>query len=109
MCEERKYLVKAGMRTNLDSMYTSLSLKEYEMLDGEYDTVEILGEDLDINGVVDLKEEVLDLLNKANFGRVTGREYGRIKEISEERDRWRYETNVLAGCPEEYLGYSFLT
>lgn len=103
--EVRKYYVKSGMRFNLDSMSTSLSLKIYEMQDGEYDTVWIMGKKLDLDGVEALKDEVDDLLMKANFGKVTGREYGRIKEISEERDAWRLARNIEAGTPDEYLGY----
>lgn len=109
MNNERKYYVKSGMRTNLDSMNTSLELIMYDMEDGKYNTVWIMGKELDIEGVEALRDEVNDLLMKANWGKVTGREYGRIKEISEERDAWRLARNIAAGTPDEYLGYCSMT
>lgn len=106
--EVRKYWVKAGMRTNLDSMNTSLELIMYDMEDGLYSEVEIMGRKMTMIEVDNFRSEVLDLLQKATWGKVTGREYGRIKRISDERDMWRYQRNVAAGQSEDVLSECFI-
>lgn len=106
--EERKYFVKAAYRTNLDTMITKLQCFEYDMRDGEYETVEVMGKTYDDITIGDLIDECRDLLGKANFGKVTGREYGRIKAISDARDIMRYNTCISKGMDESKAAYAFL-
>lgn len=106
--EERKYFVKAAYRTNLDTMITKLHCFKYDMEDGEYDTVEVMGKTYDIDTIYDLIDECQVLLGKANFGKVTGREYGRIKAISDARDVMRYSTCIANGMDESKAAYAFL-
>lgn len=107
--EERKYFVKSGMRTNLDSMITKLHCFRYDMQDGEYDTVNVMGKTYDADTIWELIQECADLLGKANFGKVTGKEYGRIKYISEYRDMLRYATCIAKGMDESRAQYAFMS
>ena len=106
--EVRKYYCNNSMKFNLDSMYTHLQCIKYDFEDkvitGE---VEICGRKVDIDTIDDLIEEVGDLLGKAMWGKVTGREYGRIKAISQERQMIRYMTCLNAGMSERDAGYAF--
>lgn len=106
--EERKYFVKSAYRANLDSMITKLQVCEYEMRDGEYSSVKVLGKVYDKITIYDLIEECQELLGKANWGKVTGKEYGRIKAISNERDMMRYNTCIAKGMSESKAAYAFL-
>lgn len=106
--EERKYFVKAAYRTNLDSMLTKLHCISYDMEEGEYDTVNLMGKVYDIDTIEDFKDEVRDLLGCANWGKVTGKQYGRIKAISEYRDWMRYNTCLAKGMDESKAAYAFL-
>lgn len=108
MTEERKYWVKASYRTNLDTFITKCQCIKYEMEDGEYDEIELVGKKYNLETIYDLMEECQDLLGKANFGKVTGREYGRIKQISEFRDYQRYATCIASGMSEEKASFAFL-
>ena len=105
--DERKYWVKMNWRTNLDSMYTSLCCILYDMEDGITETVEIMGKEMDYDAVWDFREEVGDLLSKATVGKVTGKEYGRIKAISDERNMWRYSKCLAAGMSENEAALAF--
>ena len=106
--EERKYWVKASYRTNLDSFITKCHCIRYDMEDGEYDEIELLGKKYDIETIYDLIDECQHLLGIANCGRVTGKEYGRIKRISEFRDCQRYATCIANGMSEDKASYAFL-
>lgn len=108
MKNERKYWVKSAYRTNLDSMHTSVMNYIYDMMGGEGpETITILGEEMDFNRLYEFKEELETLIDLA-WGKVTGKEYGRIKEISDERNMWRYMRNIAAGKSEDVAAYSFL-
>ena len=104
---ERKYYVRMNWRFNLDSMYTSLCNILYDMEDGTVKTVEIMGKEMDYDAVWDFRDEVADLGFKASVGKVTGKEYGRIKAISDERNLWRYSTCIAAGMSERDASYAF--
>lgn len=106
--DERKYFVKAAYLTNLDTMITKLHCYKYDMQDGEIENVEIMGEIYDINSIYDIIEECQQLLLKANSGKVTGKEYGRIKQISDYRDMMRYSTCIEKGMDESNAAYAFL-
>lgn len=106
--EVRKYYCNNSMKFNLDSMYTHLKCIQYDFEDGVIrGEIEICGRKVDIDTIGDLIEEVGDLLGKATWGKVTGREYGRIKAISEERQMIRYMTCLNAGMSERDAGYAF--
>ena len=106
--EERKYFVKSAYRANLASMITKLHCFVYDMRDGEYKTVEVMGKVYDEITIGDLIEECRELLGKANWGKVTGREYGRIKAISNARDIMRYSTCIAKGMDESKAAYAFM-
>lgn len=105
--DERKYWVKMNWRFNLDSMHTSLTNILYDMEDGAVKTVEIMGKEMDYDAVWDFREEVDDLLCKATVGKVTGKEYGRIKAISDERNMWRYAKCIESGMSESEAALAF--
>ena len=103
---ERKYWVKMNYRFNLDSMHNHVWCLIYDIEDGLYDSVELLGERMDVDRLYEFKEELEDLMSKA-FGKVTGKEYGRIKAISDERNMIRYATCLNNGMSERDAGYAF--
>ena len=106
--EERKYFVKAAYRANLDSMLTKLHCISYDMEAGEYDTITLMGKVYDIETIEDFKDEVRELLGYANWGKVTGKQYGRIKAISDARDWMRYNTCISKGMDESKAAYAFM-
>lgn len=106
--EERKYFVKAAWRTNLDTMLTKVECYDYDMRDGEYDSIEIMGKTYDVVTIEELKDELRRLIN-VSYGKVTGKEYGRIKAISEYRDLIRYSTCIAKGMDEQKAAYAFMS
>ena len=106
MAQERKYFVKMNYRFNLESMHTKVWCHIYDMRDGLYDTVELMGETMDINTLFDFLDELENLMAVAN-GKVTGKEYGRIKAISDERNMIRYATCLNKGMSEADAGLAF--
>lgn len=106
--EARKYFVKHGMRFNLDSMRTKVLNLRDDMRDGTITKVELLGKVYDEDSIDDFIAELEDLMYKA-MDRVTGKEYGRIKAISEARDIMRYATCLAAGMDERDAGYCFMS
>lgn len=106
--EQRKYFVKAGWRTNLDTMLTKVECIDYDMRDGEYDSVEIMGKVYDVVTIEELKDELRHLIS-VSYGKVTGKEYGRIKAISEYRDMIRYATCIAKGMDESRAAYAFMS
>ena len=107
MAEARKYWVKANYRFNLDSMYTHIKVLIHDIEDGEYETVHLMGEEMDIDRLYAFKDEVEELSMTAQFSKVTGKEYGRIKAISDERNMLRYLTCIASGMSEDKAGYAF--
>lgn len=106
--EERKYFVKAAYRTNLDSMLTKVHCIDNDMREGEYDTVEIMGKVYDVVTIDELIDELRKLIT-LSWGKVTGKEYGRIKAISEYRDMMRYATCIAKGMDESKAAYAFMS
>lgn len=107
MANERKYFCNSSMKFNLDSMYTHVKVAEYRMIDGEIDAIEVCGGKWTLDNIDELLAEIDDLLNKAVWGKVTGKEYGRIKAISEERQVIRYCQCIDAGMDENRAAYAF--
>lgn len=114
MAQERKYWVKESMRFNLTSMIDHVHCMQYGF-EGDEDCKEYIG-----NGEViiagthirsaadceDFLEELYDLYDKM-FYKVTGKEYGRIKAIAEERQWIRYNTCISHGMSENDAAYAF--
>ena len=105
--EERKYWVKMNWRFNLDSMYTHVWCCIYEVEDGKRKTVNLMGEEMDLDRLYEFKDEVEELSMVAQFRKVTSKEYGRIKAISDERNLIRYATCLASGMDERDAGYAF--
>lgn len=106
--EERKYFVKEGYRTNLGSMYTKARLIAYDLELGEYNHVQLVGKTYDVDTIYEFLDE-LEQLSYVAFGKVTGKEYGRIKAISEEMDWMRYCSCIANGMDESRAAYAFLS
>ena len=95
------------MKFNLDSMYTHIKCIGYDLEDGKIKSAYVCGRTVTLDNIDELLEEVGDLLSKATWGKVTGKEYGRIKAISEERQMIRYATCIAHGMSERDAGYAF--
>ena len=106
--EVRKYWVKAAYKTNLDSMATHVKCLMYDIEDGKCETVNLMGEEMTYDDLVDFEMECQDLLGAAMYGKVTGSEYGRIKAISDERNMIRYMQCVSKGMSEDEAVYAFM-
>lgn len=106
MANERKYLVKDAYRTNLDSMITKVWCYIDDIQEGKYQAVKVMGKVMDEDDLYSFIQEMEDLECKAH-GRVTGKEYGRIKAISDERNLIRYATCISSGMDEKDAGYAF--
>lgn len=105
--EQRKYFVKENYRFNLDSMITKVWCYIYDIQEGKYEYVYLMGRKMDEEALDVFKDECEDLLLKAQCGKVTGKEYGRIKAISDERNIIRYATCLEKGMSENDAGYAF--
>ena len=111
---ERKYWCNSSMRFNLDSMINHVHCIMYGF-EGNEDCKKYIG-----NGTVEIAgtilrneedceyflQELYDLNAKAS-GKVTGKEYGRIKSISEERQFIRYYTCLASGMNEHDAALAF--
>ena len=106
MAEIKKYFVKMNMRFNLDSMRTTMLNIRDEMRNDEYDSIEIMGKTMNEDDVENFIDELEDLMCKANR-KVTGKEYGRIKEIADARNMMRYVTCLANGASESEAALAF--
>lgn len=106
---ERKYLCKESYRFNLESMSNKLHCIEYDLDDGKLQfPIEIANTKIhNWDEFEALREECQDLCSKASWGKVTGKEYGRIKEIVEWRVMQRYLTCIASGMDEAKAGVCF--
>ena len=105
--ESRKYYVKHNYRFNLDSMRTSMLCIRDDMRDGVIDgPVEVMGKQMTEAAVDAFIAEIEDLIYKA-YGPVTGKEYGRIKAISDARNAMRYAKCIAAGMSENDAALAF--
>lgn len=107
--EVRKYFVKGSWIFNLESMNDHLWCIIDAMRDGEIELpVYIAGREYrDEDEVEALKEECHNLEWIAKSRKVTGREYGRIKEIVEYRVGARYMKCLASGMSEYKAGACF--
>lgn len=106
MTQVKKYYVKQNYRFNLDSMLVRVMNLIDDIRGGEFETVELMGETMDVWRLEDFKEEIEDLIAKA-YGQVCGKDYGRIKAISEARNAIRYSACKANGMSEADAGYCF--
>lgn len=106
MTHVKKYYVKQNYRFNLESMLVRVMNLIDDIRDGEFETVELMGETMDVYRLDDFKEEIEDLIAKA-YGQVCGKDYGRIKAISDARNTIRYANCKANGMSETNGGYCF--
>lgn len=106
MTTNKKYLVKQNYRFNLDSMLVHVMNLIDDIRDGIFDTVELMGETMDEDRLEEFKEEIEDLLEKAWYP-VCGKDYGRIKAISDARNWIRHANCTANGMSDEDAGYCF--
>ena len=97
----KKYFVKHNYRFNLDSMRIHVMNMIDDIRDGEYETVELMGEKMDEDRLEEFKSEIEDLMMKA-YGPVCGKDYGRIKAISDARNMIRYAMCMSKGMIERH-------
>lgn len=107
--EQRKYYVKSTWIFNLESMTDKLHCIEYDIQDGLLDfPFEVAGTQInDYDDIYSLLDEVQRLEWTAKRGKVTGKEYGRIKEIVNWRVMQRYCTCINNGMSENRAGQCF--
>lgn len=109
MAEIRKYFVKQSWIFNLEAMNAILHCIGYDIEDGKIKTpFELLSKTInDVSDIDELREEAFDLEWIAKGGKVTGKEYGRIKEMVEWRVMQRYLSCVNSGMEESKAGICF--
>lgn len=107
--EIRKYFIKKSWIFNLEAMHDKLWCIIYDMRDGIIDCpVEIAGkickDEDDVQGILD---EACELEWAAKSRKVTGKEYGRIKEMVEWRVFQRYAACIANGMSDRDAGLCF--
>ena len=106
----KTYYCNSSMKTNLDTMYHRAKNLEYDFERGiQTEKVYIDGAYQNFDTISDLVDELYDLWDKAMYGKVSGKEYGRIKQLQIENQNWRYEKNIKAGRTPAEAMYSYLT
>ena len=105
----KTYFVKGSWIFNLESMNDFMWCMIYDAEDGKLDfPVEVAGKVMqDIDDLFALKEECNELEWVAKSRKVTGKEYGRIKEIAEFRILQRYFRCINSGMDEQKAGACF--
>lgn len=106
MKQVKKYYVKLNYRFNMDSMRVHVLNLIDDIRDGKFETVELMGETMDEYRLETFREELEDLMAKAYYP-VCGKDYGRIKAISDERNMIRYATCMAQGMDESDAGSCF--
>lgn len=109
MNEIRKYLVKREWIFNLESMHDKLYCILYDIEEGKQQfPLTIAGTTCnDEDDIQSLITECEDLEWTAKSGRVTSKEYGRIKAIAEWRAIARYTVCLASGMSEKEAGRCF--
>ena len=105
----RKYRIKESWRFNLESMNDKLWCLEYDYQDGLLQLpIEVAGTVIkDEDDFQAMREECRELLDAACFRKVTGKEFGRIKQIVEWRVMIRYNRCIESGMSERDAGFCF--
>lgn len=109
MKQERKYWVKTSWIFNLESMNDHVHCIIYDVEDGKVDfPFEVAGKEMrSIEDLEALLDECYKLEWTAKSGKVTGKEYGRIKEIVNYRVFARYARCLASGMDEARAGECF--
>ena len=105
---ERRYYVKGSWLFNLESMHDKIWCLSYDIDEHRIELPFMVAGKV-INGTGDLWE-LMDEVDELSFkarGKVTGTEYGRIKEIVAWRINARYTTCLDAGMDEADAGRCF--
>ena len=107
--DERKYLIKESWIFNLESMHDKLYCVIYDIQDSKLQLpVSICGKKIESEeDVMDLIDEAGNLEWIAKSRMVTGKEYGRIKELVTWRVEQRYATCMANGMDERDAGECF--
>lgn len=107
--DERKYYVKESWIFNLESMHDKLWVLENDLDEHRLEfPLKVAGRELkNWDDFAALREEVYNMEGAAKSGKVTGREYGRIREIVAWRVEVRYATCLAAGMEESKAGQCF--
>ena len=106
--EERKYLIKGSWLFNLESMHDRIWCMVYDIREGKIELPFTVAKK-----TINSEDDLLDLLDEAEklqylaHGKVTGAEYGRIKEIVSWRVEARYATCLANGMTEADAGRCF--
>ena len=105
---ERKYFVKESWLFNLESMHDRIWCLIYDMRENKIALpFEVAGKTInDEDDLLSLMDEAEELQFKAH-GKVTGKEYARIKEIVSWRVNARYAACMAAGMDEADAGRCF--
>ena len=106
MAQVKKYYVKQNYQFNMDSMHTHVLNLIDDIRDGKLKSIKLMGETMDEDRLEEFREELEDLMAKAYYP-VCGRDYGRIKAISDERNMIRYATCLSQGMDESDAGFCF--
>ena len=109
MAQERKYFIKMNWIFNLESMHDFIWCVIYDVEDGKLTfPFEVAGKVMnDEDDLHKLMDECSDLEWAAKSRKVTGKEFGRIKEIVHFRVGQRYLRCVNSGMNEQMAGACF--
>lgn len=109
MKEIRKYFVKGSWIFNLESMDDKLHCIKYDLEDGNLEFPLMLAdtEIKDFDDLENLIQECENLQWIAKSRKVTGSEYGRIKQIVSWRVEQRYMACMASGMDERKAGQCF--
>ena len=109
MSEERKYWIKEDWIFNLESMNDKIWCIIYDLREDKIKCpFEVAGTEINDEGdLLRLKDECNELEWTSKSGKVTSKEYGRIKEIVEWRVMNRYITCINNGMDENKAGACF--
>lgn len=109
MAEVRKYWVKQSWIFNLESMNDKIWCISYDVDEGKLQfPFDVAGTEIkEYDDLFRLKDEVNELEHKAKWGKVTGKEYNRIKEIVNWRVNQRYMTCISKGMSDYKAGACF--
>lgn len=109
MADVRKYWIKQSWIFNLESMQDKLACIGYDIEDGKLQfPLEIIGRQIkDFDELDAFREECGELEWRAKSGKVTGKEFGRIKAIVNWRVNVRYAVCLAHGMSEAEAGRCF--
>lgn len=109
MADVRKYYVKQSWIFNLESMHDRVWCMIDDIREGKLTCpFDVAGKTInDEDDLMELLNEAGELEWRAKSGKVTGKEYGRIKKIVEWRVMARYATCLASGMDERRAGVCF--